>query len=100
MMAESYRPSCGTEGADFQERWCCVCKRDAAFQATFDSPYGPEDGCQIVADTFAYELGDPKYPKEWIYDKDGEPVCTAFEHVDSPEKKYRCTKTADLFGEP
>lgn len=99
-MAEPYRPSTGTEGADFQEQWCCRCRRDQAFQETFDSPYGPEEGCPIVADTFVYEIDDPKYPKEWIYDADGRPICTAFEHIDAPEKKYRCSQTPDFFTPP
>ena len=28
----------------------------------------PEEVCQIIADTYAYSVDDPKYPKEWVYE--------------------------------
>ncbi len=77
-----YRPHSGTEGAGFQEVFCCQCKRDAAFQANPDAA----DGCPIVAATYRYDAGDALYPKEWVW-KDGLPVCTAFEHVDDPDQR-------------
>lgn len=87
-----YRPSTGTEGAAFQERWCDLCARDAAFRADPDCG----QGCQIVADTFAYDITDPKYPKEWVFDHDGRPSCTAF--TTDPKCPVRCDKTLDLFA--
>ena len=72
------------------DHWCCQCERDAEF-----SDMQPELGCQILAATFAYEVTDPKYPKEWIW-KGGKPVCTAFIELGKP-LPYRCDQTLDLF---
>ena len=55
----------------------------------------PAKGCLIIADTFAFEITDPKYPKEWVYDKDGRPSCTAF--TTDQKKPVRCGKTLDMF---
>jgi len=45
-----------------------------------------------------YEIGDPQYPKQWIY-KDGKPTCTSFRSKN--EKRIRKAKidkqTGDLF---
>lgn len=88
-----YRPSNGTEGCDFQDHWCCRCERDAKF--SYDNP---ELGCQILADTYAYDITDPKYPKEWTYDKKtAEPCCTAFVER-GKDIPCRCDKTIDLFS--
>jgi len=92
MAGKPYRPSSGTEGACFQNDWCGYCARDAEFQA--DPDFG--EGCPIVADTFAYQITDPRYPKEWVYDRDGRPCCTAF--TTDPNKPLRCDKTIDMFG--
>lgn len=93
---EPYRPSNGTEGADFQDHWCCNCERDSGY-----SDDTPERGCQILADTFAFDIKDPRYPKEWVYDKDGYGCCTAFVAI-GKEIPYRCDQTIDLFdgGKP
>lgn len=72
---ELYRPSNGSEGVDFMERFCFRCERDAKFQISQKA----EDGCPIVAASFMYQLDDDGYPKEWRYGKDENPTCTAFE---------------------
>ncbi len=92
-MSEPYRPSCGTEGADFMERWCCHCERDRAFQENPDAA----DGCPIVAATFRFEIDHPEYPKEWIEDEKG-PRCTAF--TTDPSNPVRCDMTPDMFVSP
>lgn len=74
-MSRPYRPSNGCEGFDFMARFCDRCERDRRYRETQDGA----DGCRIVADTFVYAATDPRYPKEWIYDEAGYPVCTAFE---------------------
>jgi hypothetical protein len=28
--------------------------------------------------SMAFEIDDPEYPEEWVYDEDGRPKCTAF----------------------
>ncbi len=73
-----YRPSNGTEGIYFQERWCDHCKADKAFR---DSGYEDGDGCPILAATMGYDITHPKYPREWQWQK-GEPICTAFDDED------------------
>lgn len=90
-MADPYRPSNGTEGADFMDEWCNRCARDAAFREDPDNC----DGCSIAAATFAFEIDHPEYPKEWITDEKG-PRCTAF--TTDPTCPVRCSQTADLFA--
>jgi hypothetical protein len=69
MSNQAYRPSNGSEGADFMADFCDRCAKDI------------NGGCPIVADTFVYAANDPKYPKEWVYGEHG-PCCTAFEPRD------------------
>jgi len=73
-MSKLFRPSCGSEGMDFMDRFCDRCERDAAFQR---DPFN-NDGCSIAAATMALQVDEEGYPKEWIYGDDGEPTCTAF----------------------
>jgi hypothetical protein len=82
MTTRPYRPSNGTEGEWFREQFCYRCQRDAKYRETQDG----QDGCRILAYTFAFDVHDPKYPKEWVQDvpAPGEhpiknPRCTAFE---------------------
>jgi hypothetical protein len=92
-----YRPSNGTEGMEFDARFCDRCKRDAKYRRTQNG----EDGCPIVAAAHCYELDDPKYPKEWVQNKYGDPYgrtarCTAF-RFDEP-RKPRKPKPAPLLN--
>lgn len=66
-----YRPSNGTEGMWFEEQFCCQC---------INQHPDPEKGknCDIACATFCYDLNDPEYPKEWCYDENDKPTCTAF----------------------
>ena len=61
-----YRPSSGSEGADFMEQWCCRCEADV------------NGDCPIAADTMIYRISDPQYPSEWREDGPLGPRCTAF----------------------
>jgi hypothetical protein len=70
-MSEPYRPSCGSEGADFMLRWCDRCERDRAFREDRG------DSCPIAAAT-VYQEDDPKYPKEWRWNEESGAHCTAF----------------------
>lgn len=97
---EPYRPSNGTEGEIFISYFCCRCERDKSLRDD------PEEGigCHILANSFAYSINDPNYPKEWVRDEDADITmiggngarCTAFveEGKDIP---YRCASTGDLF---
>lgn len=87
-----YRPSNGTEGCDFEARFCDRCARDAAFRESD----GAEDGCPLIANAFAFEIGHPDYPKEWIEDEHG-PRCTAF--TTNPISPPRCLHTLEMFPE-
>jgi hypothetical protein len=94
-MSRPYRPSNGTEGESFIEWWCFNCARDAAFRdGGFEDP---ALGCPILADSFAYDIKDPNYPKEWVYGDDGSPKCTAY--TEDPSCPVRCDKTPDMFGD-
>lgn len=68
-----YRPSNGTCGDMFMEEFCYRCKKE-----DFNEETG-EGGCNILLSTMCYEIGDPEYPKEWMYNAEGCPTCTAFE---------------------
>lgn len=68
-----YRPSNGTAGMDFDDRWCSRCARDAAWRADEN-----EEPCDILSRTFVHKVDDPEYPAEWTYDAAGRPCCTAF----------------------
>lgn len=67
-----YRPSNGTEGDMFVEMHCQHCKHFMP-----DPADGPT--CNIYLRTMIHEKDEPNYPKEWIHDCEGEPICTKFE---------------------
>lgn len=78
-----YRPSNGTEGMIFEESFCDRCVKD-----------DDEDNlCAIHTNALLFDIGDDDYPKEWVFDKDGRPTCTAFDDGCPP----RCSETLDLF---
>lgn len=66
-MSRPYRPSNGTAGMIFEEKHCEVC-------SNFD-----EGSCDIYFNAALYEIDEPEYPKEWIYDENDIPTCTKFE---------------------
>lgn len=74
MESNKYRPSNGTEGESFMERYCYRCKHE--------SPQAP---CPIIGNTMAHDVDDEQYPTEWIYGADGKPTCTKFEPIAAPE---------------
>lgn len=76
-----YRPSSGTEGMWFMDNWCANC--------------AAKNICRIIARTMAYDKDDPKYPKQWIYDNEGDPVCTSFAER-GERKPYHCNKTLEM----
>lgn len=73
-----YRPSNGTEGMMFTDRFCEVCKKEARYRATCESAK-PEGGCEILLATLMLDVDEPGYPPEWTHTDRGEPTCTAFE---------------------
>ena len=67
-----YRPSNGTEGMWFHEKFCCECANDEK----------AGKNCNILMRTLAFEINEPEYPSEWTYDENGEPTCTAYRYYD------------------
>lgn len=73
ILTRLYRPSNGSEGEMFQEKWCYRCAKYPAVDSDVD--------CDILARSFWNDIDDPKYPKEWIQDANGDnPRCTAFQY--------------------
>lgn len=68
---KSYRPSSGTEGMWFEEKFCMNCLH------CNPDPDGKKQ-CDIMFNAFFYETNEEKYPKEWIYDENDQPTCTAW----------------------
>lgn len=71
---QPYRPSNGTEGLWFVDEWCRNCIH-GKYEHTGDISDKP---CELLTASFMCDIKDPMYPKEWIYDKDDRPTCTAF----------------------
>ena len=84
---KKYRPSNGTEGMIFTEKFCDKCKRDEVFRKS------QTNSCDILVKTLYLGTDDPEYPEEWIWNPDKclekglefgtefSPRCTAFEEV-------------------
>lgn len=70
-----YRPSNGTEGVLFMSKFCYRCVHDLEYARTM------ENGCEILANTLVFDVDDKEYPKEWVRDSEGHPVCTKFEKI-------------------
>lgn len=69
-----YRPTSGSEGDAFMEDFCDRCTRHVRYRET----QGAQGACEIMISSMAYEVTDPKYPKEWLTDGERD-WCTAFE---------------------
>jgi hypothetical protein len=72
---EPYRPSNGTEGAWFESRWCFDCYRRLR--------------CSIWDAAACYDIDDPKYPKQLVYDGNGEPHCMGWRRKGALPKRMR-----------
>lgn len=68
-MRKPYRPSNGTEGMIFDDRFCSKCR---FMQADY--------GCPIQLNTALYDIDDPNYPGQFWVIEEGEQMgrCTAF----------------------
>jgi hypothetical protein len=96
-----YRPSNGTEGECFFEGWCTRCARDKAMnEGKPIEDCDDDEKCDLIANSFAFDIDHPKYPQEWRYDDKGEPCCTAFVPLGEPIPQPRCPHTVDMFGDP
>ena len=86
MKTRPYRPSNGTEGMIFDDRWCSNCQRDAAYRADENRA----DPCEILSRSFGHNISDEGYPVEWIeddvkYPEPSNPRCTAFVSIDAED---------------
>ena len=83
----------------FFEEWCSNCARDRYMNGQADPDYidDERDYCPIIAKTFAYDVTDDEYPKEWRYGDDGVPMCTAFVEVGKSIPPEPDTQTLELF---
>ena len=92
-----YRPSNGSEGEWFTDKFCDQCLKDKEWREKEKNP------CDILGRSMAFNTREEQYPKEWIYGENGSPTCTAFvldtpENVEKEEwKKRRDPKTIDMF---
>lgn len=70
-----YRPSNGTEGDCFIEKYCMNCLH------CDPNPDGDKQ-CMILCNTMEYDIDDEEYPSEWTYDEDNNPICTKWQKWD------------------
>lgn len=72
---KKYRPSNGTEGEYFMSEFCYQCIHENP------NPHcNPK--CDIITATMCFDVNEPEYPKEWIYDANNQPTCTKFKKWD------------------
>lgn len=70
-MNRKYRPSNGSEGDWFTDKFCMNCIH------CDPDPCGKKQ-CKILLATMCYYVTDKEYPSEWTYDENEKPVCTAW----------------------
>jgi len=76
---KKYQPSNGSEGDWFIEKYCMNC-------VNCDPDPSGKKQCEILLRSFCLDVNDSDYPKEWIFDKDQKPICTAHQQWDWKEK--------------
>lgn len=89
---QRYEPSNGTEGDFFMDKWCRTCQRDRAMREGLDiDDCDDNELCPIVAASYRGEA------EEWVYGKDGQPMCTAYVPAGDQIPAPRCVHTVDMF---
>jgi hypothetical protein len=71
---KTYEPSNGSEGSAFMSHFCENC--------IFDE----ESDCEIIAASMIFKSNEPEYPKEFVYNENGNPSCTAFQQLSNEGK--------------
>ena len=61
-----YRPSSGTEAADFQAAWCDQCQRDAVYRLTGSG------SCEVLMQAIVKGTAP-----QWVVREEG-PICTLY----------------------
>jgi len=78
IMSRKYMPSNGTEGGGFIEAFCWNCVHEKWIHTLRDG----DKKCDILSRSMIYRIEDEEYPKEWTYDENGKPTCTAWKEWD------------------
>lgn len=92
-MTRAYRPANGTEGEEFEAKFCrrCACDDEAAVMER------GEAGCPILADALA-----GAQPSQWVQDVPAGPKCTAFverrEGVDELLNPYQAEQDLERYN--
>jgi hypothetical protein len=86
-----FYPSNGMEGMIFMEAFCEQCIHERWIHCQEEDR--DEDKCKILSASMINQPGDPEYPKEWVYNEKGWPVCTAW-------KRWDWGSDGDGFNEP
>lgn len=69
-VGKPWRPANGSEFDSFYDGYCARCKHESEAR-----------GCEVTELAMLHQIGEPEYPKEWIYGSDGWPTCTKFEEA-------------------
>lgn len=75
-----FMPSNGTEGMIFTEAFCEHCLHE---KFSHTQEHGDKQ-CDIMNRSIIhwYEPKHPQYPKEWVFNTEGWPICTAWQKWD------------------
>lgn len=68
---KKYCPSNGSEGSWFEDKFCMNC-----IHTNPDPCKKPQ--CEIWCRALCWNVDDEHYPKEWQYDENDKPTCTAW----------------------
>lgn len=68
---KKYRPSNGSEGDWFMDKYCMNCLH------CDPNPEGKKQ-CEILLRSLVYGANEPEYPTEWTYDENDKPICTSY----------------------
>lgn len=75
-----FRPSNGTEGDIFMDSFCFNCIHERWTHRQNEDR--DEDKCEIMSRSLLYDANDDRYPKEWVYNEEGWPVCAKWKKFD------------------
>jgi hypothetical protein len=88
-MTMRYKPKNPSEGRAFLAKFCDKCENNRPAVGF---------GCEIMANSQQHRIDDLMYPKEWVYNHQGHPVCTAYDPRNKNEAPVVFDMTGDLFG--
>lgn len=77
-VGKPFRPSNGTEGMIFMDAFCEQCIHEKYSHTQNDA----DKKCDLMSAAMIFDIGDDDYPKEWVHDMEGWPICTAWKKWD------------------